>query len=96
MRCADDDVVHAVAVDVARVGDRVAEQLARKAEVGMQDGAGATGTHVDMAGVRAGRGGVERCADDGVRRPVVVDVAKLAHRPAVALTGLVTGPGVYR
>ena len=93
--CPDHDVVHTIAVNVTGVGDRIAQQLTRNTEVGVQDGSGAARTHVDVPCVRTGCAGVKRSADDGVRRTVVVDVVKLANGPSVRLTGLVTGPRMY-
>ena len=96
LRCAYDDVVNTVAVDVTRVGDGIAEVLPRLADVSGEHEPGAARPDVNLSRVGAGGRRVERRADDRVRDMITVDVAELAHRPAIVLAWLAADPGVHR
>ena len=91
--CAGDDVGDAVAVDIARVGDRIALGVRPDAVEAVEEPAGAAG--VDP-GAAAARRRELRLADDDVGDAVVVDVAELAHGPAEvpARAGLGAGEGL--
>jgi hypothetical protein len=92
---AGDDVGSAVAVDVAGVGDRVAEPLAGRAAQPQESRTGAAGMDVDPPGQRRRVAG-PRGADEDVGRAVVVDVLELAHHAAEVLAGRLAGEDVQQ
>jgi hypothetical protein len=83
-RSAAENVVDAVAVEVAHVGDREAALVAGPAVEATQRGAGAAGVDPGGAGVLAGRA-APGLADDRVGGTVAVDVLERGDRPAEVL-----------